>query len=294
MKSYFDHGLATASYERIEFPLTGAEVHEGHTLVTHVAKGRRGADIEHNQQRPAEGTLEIPLFNDPRMVRRWGTLVPDKLVALRAKFVEKPVGLLFHPVFGSFTAGIKSWRVPPDAARRSGFVLHVDWIEHNGEAALFLEDARPADRPSTLLTVAAALADALAIAAGTAAYTSLAAPINTMIELVGDVAARPARIASEIESSLTTVEDNFVLYTAAEDWESVGALETARAQLYALRRELLEQTESTYTVPMTMPLHEIAARVYGDSRRASVLAAANPIPDPLAVQAGTVLILPPG
>jgi len=291
--SYFDYGLTTASFEDVEFPVAEAEVHEGNTLVEHVAKGRRGAVLEANQQRPSQGTLVIPLFNDPRMVRRWGTLVPNKLIELRAKFMESPIGRLFHPVYGFFRAGIKSWRVPPDASRRNGFLLTVEWVEDNGDAALFLEDARVSDRPSTALSALALIADALAIAAGTAAYTALASPFNAMITLVGEAAATPARIGAQIESSVATVEANLALYAAAEDWQSVAALESARAQLYALRRELLEKgSDRTYTVPFTMPLVEIAASVYGDSAQAPTLARANALTDPLAVPAGTVLTVP--
>lgn len=291
--SYFDHGLATASFEGVEFPVAGMPTEEGHTLIAHVAKGRRGADLEHAQQNPSAGTLVIPLVNDTAMVRRWGTLLPDKLVALRAKFVETPVGQLFHPVYGAFTAGIKSWRIDPDPQQRNALMLKVDWIEHNGEASLFLEDARTPDSPSALAVAAAILADALALALGTAGYRELTSAITTVVELVSDAAATPARVSAQIETVLADVELNASLFSAASDAEVLAQIETARAQLYALRRSILDDIASTWEVPQTMPVHEIAARVYGDSRMAARLAAANALPDPLAVPAGTVIVIPP-
>lgn len=293
MSSYFDYALATASFEGVEFPCALAPVEEGHDFAEHVAKGRRGADLEHNQQRPASGTLEIPLSNDARMVRRWGTMLPDKLVALRAKFVETPIGNLFHPLYGSFTAGMKRWRIAPDPQRRNDLVLSVDWIEHNGEAALFLEDARTPDSHSALARVAAILADALALATGVAGYRALAAPVTDAIELVSEATATPARIAAQIETVLTSVACNLALFGEADHAAVVAELERTQAGLYAMRRALLDDIAATYIVPATMPVYEIAARVYGDARMGPQLAAANALPDPLAVPAGTVLVLPP-
>lgn len=290
--SYFDYALAGASFEDVEFPTIDADASEGHTFAKHVAKGRRGTDLEHNQQRPSSGTLTVPLFNDSRMVRRWGPLLPDKLVALRAKFIEKPIGRLFHPTHGSFLAGIETWKTSPDPQKRNGFLLTFEWTEHNGEAAVFLEDRRASDDPSTKLSAAAIAFDALAILSGTAGYRALTAPVSTMLALVGDLAATPSRVASQIESVLADVDVNFELFAAAGEWEEVAALETSRAQLYALRRELLTATERTWTVPHTMTLPEAAAAALGDAARAPLLARANAIPDPLVVAAGTVLVLP--
>lgn len=290
--SYFDYALAGASYEGVEFPTTDADVSEGHALAKHVAKGRRGADIEHNQQRPSSGTLTVPLFNDARMVRRWGPLLPDKLVALRAKFIEKPVGRLFHPTHGSFLAGIESWKTAADPQKRNGLLFTFEWTEHNGEAALFLEDRRASDDPSSRVSALAAAFDALAVLSGTAGYRALTAPVSEMLDLVGELAATPSRMASQIESVLADVDVNLSLFSTAEEWEEVATLENTRAELYRLRRELLAGTQTTWTVPATMTLVEIAAAAMGDASKAPLLARTNVIADPLSVPAGTVLVLP--
>jgi nucleoid-associated protein YgaU len=68
-----------------------------------------------------------------------------------------------------------------------------------------------------------------------------------------------------------------------------------RASAYRLRDKMLPnaQKASIYVVPQDMTIWKIAASIYGNAAKASLLTSANAILNPLKVPAGQRLLVPP-
>lgn len=295
--SLFDDELVPASFEGIAFPTGALRDEAGNVLVQHVAHGRRGADLEFTQERPQSGTIEVPLFNDSALVRRYGgPLAPNLERRLIAAFRATPIGTLYHPLLGSFRAGVDSWSRHTDPQRRNGWTLEVHWTEHVASAGLSLLEAVADSDPATAVSELAETADAsMAAADPTGALGS--SPVKSKVDeqlAVLDEASDRWRVEGAIASLLTLVDTQLALFSAASAWATVVTLERLRSAVRALEQELTRgRTVRRYTLPVEMSLFEVAVQLYGNGLRVDLLRAANAVPDELFVPPGTILVAPP-
>ena len=289
--------IPEASYRGIRFPLETADVDGGNDFVEHVAYRRRGADMEPAGLKAYKGSLTIPLINSGPLVERYGTLWPDMRYDLVQMFSDHPIGTLIHPTWGSLEVAILSWSTKDSPDLRNGQRLAVQWQEHNASlASLIALDGAVSTDPTTTVQSLATTADTLS--AGKAGYIPLAPVFSaTMTALEA-----PEVLAySEVLAAFSAL---FGAIAYALTLSSMTGLDAAAA--YAALLTLRVATQGYYArfapgisgvryfvVPADMGVCEIAASVYGDISKTSLLYAANSFTDPLLVPAGTVVTVLP-
>ena len=289
--------IPEASYRGILFPVESADVDGGTDFVEHVAYRRRGADMEPAGLKAYKGSLTIPLINTGPLVQRYGTLWPDLRADLVQMFSDNPIGTLIHPTWGSLEVAILSWSAKDSPDLRNGQRLTVQWQEHNASlAALIALDGAVTTDPTTTVQSLATTADTLS--AGKAGYVPLAPVFAvTMTKLE-----TPEVLAySEVLAAFSLL---FGAINYALALTSMTGLDAAAA--YAALLTLRVATQGYYArfapgisgvryfvVPADMGVCEIAASVYGDLSKTSLLYAANSFTDPLLVPAGTVVTVLP-
>ena len=289
--------IPEASYRGILFPVESADVDGGTDFVEHVAYRRRGADMEPAGLKAYKGSLTIPLINTGPLVQRYGTLWPDLRADLVQMFSDHPIGTLIHPTWGSLEVAILSWSTKDAPEVRNGQRLTVQWQEHNASlAALIALDGAVTTDPTTTVQSLATTADTLS--AGKAGYVPLAPVFSaTMTALEA-----PEVLAySEVLAAFSLL---FGAISYALTLSSMTGLDAAAA--YAALLTLRVATQGYYArfapgisgvryfvVPADMGVCEIAASVYGDISKTSLLYAANSFTDPLIVPAGTVVTVLP-
>lgn len=290
MPDFYSTGLQEAEYEGVRFPCGAFDVQSGHDHATHTVYLRDGADLEPCGLRPRQGTLVVPLVNDTRLVQRYGTILPDLLLALDSTFAAKPIGSLTHPLYGTFAALIESWPTkgdPKDGRNSVGMVVH--WIEHNATAMLTSTDAGSRSSPQTAAEIAAASADATMAATGLSGWSQVAPLLSVALGLIELGATSVAQITARIMAVVEVVDGNAALVTAATYSDAATAQEDCRTALYQLLASLVPEGVRQWTLPVTLALWEVAA-ILGVEE--SDLAAANSVDDPLFVPAGTAITLP--
>lgn len=289
--------IPEASYRGILFPVESADVDGGTDFVEHVAYRRRGADMEPAGLKAYRGSLTIPLINTGPLVQRYGTLWPDLRADLVQMFSDNPIGTLIHPTWGSLEVAILSWSTKDSPDLRNGQRLTVQWQEHNASlASLIALDGAVTTDPTTTVQSLATTADTLS--AGKAGYVPLAPVFAvTMTKLE-----TPEVLAySEVLAAFSLL---FGAINYALALTSMTGLDAAAA--YAALLTLRVATQGYYerfapgisgvryfVVPADMGVCEIAASVYGDISKTSLLYAANSFTDPLLVPAGTVVTVLP-
>ena len=289
--------IPEASYRGILFPVESADVDGGTDFVEHVAYRRRGADMEPAGLKAYKGSLTIPLLNTGPLVQRYGTLWPDLRADLVQMFSDHPIGTLIHPTWGSLEVAILSWSTKDAPEIRNGQRLTVQWQEHNASlASLIALDGAVTTDPTTTVQSLATTADTLS--AGKAGYVPLAPVFAvTMTKLE-----TPEVLAySEVLAAFSLL---FGAINYALALTSMTGLDAAAA--YAALLTLRVATQGYYArfapgisgvryfvVPADMGVCEIAASVYGDLSKTSLLYAANSFTDPLLVPAGTVVTVLP-
>jgi hypothetical protein len=297
--SYLAQALTRAAFEGVEFPVASASYQFGNNIVEHVAFARRGAELEATQRRPDRITYEIPLFNDDRLTAVYGEMLPAKYQQLSDAFDRAKIGRLIDPILGLLTVGVgeRSHKLDPHAA--NGFVLSVSFVEHNGESSVVLgTDDRPIpDDPASAASDAATAADAAMAAAdptGATGYEPVAPVVSEQLAYLD----QGSRTASEVDAALGAMQSSTAaaleIFSAASAWAAVRELERLRAALASLRAVYAPRgASSVLTTQRTMALWEVSAEAYGRADRGSRIAAANAIPDELAIPAGTTLAIPP-
>lgn len=291
--------LADAAYEGILFPVESAPTDSGHDAAEHTAYGRRGADIEPCGRQADRGTMTIPFINTPALVARYGVLFPDLYRTVRALFEDLPIGRLMHPTRGEFRALIKSWHEELSADSRSGVTVRVEWVENNASVSVSLDsDGTPVADPATTVASNAATADvemAKALPAG--GYVPVKDGVDSELTYLQSASRTFAEVGSALRTMLDLANANLALEVlqAAAAFDAVNALEALRASIYALQAVYQPRAAEarTYTLTETMAAWQVAQIVYGDASRDGLLLAANAIPDPLSIGAGTVLTILP-
>jgi prophage DNA circulation protein len=289
--------IPEASYRGILFPVESADVDGGTDFVEHTAYRRRGADMEPAGLKAYKGSLTIPLLNTGPLVQRYGTLWPDLRADLVQMFADNPIGTLIHPTWGSLEVAILSWATKDAPEIRNGQRLTVQWQEHNASlAALIALDGAVTTDPTTTVQSLATTADTLS--AGKAGYVPLAPLFISTMTLLESSLVLPY---SEVQGAFSSM---FALLNAALALPSMTGLDAAAAyaSLLTLRVSLQGyyarfapgiSSVRSFVVPAAMGVCEIAASVYGDISKTSLLYAANSFADPLLVPAGTVVTVLP-
>jgi prophage DNA circulation protein len=296
MTSFFRETLSEASYEGIIFPVSAAKTEGGHGAVEHRAYRRRGADVEPTGLEPYRGTLTIPMV---RGLTRYPDLFPGGYFDLISKFEGTPIGMLTHPTKGTFPALIKAWPETLTAENQSGVTLEVSWVEHSGQAAVLLapDGLAPSDTPTEAQRKADTADEAMLDADADETFTELAPIYEEQLAFLELETRAAGEIAASINVMLSAVARNILLpaFEAVDAYPAYAALVALRATTYKLRDRYLgtRSRARRWTVPSTMSLWQAAHMAYGDARHADLLAASNSLPDPMYVQAGTVLTIPP-
>ena len=289
--------IPEASYRGILFPVESADVDGGTDFVEHVAYRRRGADMEPAGLKAYKGTLTIPLINTGPLVQRYGTLWPDLRADLVQMFSDNPIGTLIHPTWGSLEVAILSWSTKDAPEIRNGQRLTVQWQEHNASlAALIALDGAVTTDPTTTVQSLATIADTLS--AGKAGYVPLApvfAVTMTKLETpevlaYSEVLAAFSLLFGAINYALTL--SSMTGLDAAAAYAALLTLRVATQGYYARFAPGISGVRY-FVVPADMGVCEIAASVYGDISKTSLLYAANSFTDPLIVPAGTVVTVLP-
>jgi prophage DNA circulation protein len=129
---FFSQIILEGNFEGVEFPVSEATTEGGHDLVEHMAYLRRGADLEPTGEQPLRGKLSIPFINDIG----YGRLYPDVYTNFRRVMASNPIGVLTHPTEGIFEASLHKFRVVASPETRSGVMVEVEFVEHNGSQVL--------------------------------------------------------------------------------------------------------------------------------------------------------------
>jgi prophage DNA circulation protein len=289
--------IPEASYRGIRFPLETADVDGGTDFAQHVAYRRRGADMEPTGLKAYKGSLTIPLINSGPLVERYGTLWPDLRYELVTEFSDHPIGTLVHPTWGSLEVAILSWSAKDSPDLRNGQRLTVQWQEHNATMAVLIGlDGAVSTDPTTTVQSLATTADELS--AGKAGYVPLApvfAVTMTALEApevlaYSEVLAAFSVLFGAIAYALTLGSMTGLDATGA--YAALLALRVATQGYYARFAPGISGVRY-FVLPADMGVCEIAASVYGDISKTSLLYAANSFADPLLVPAGTVVTVLP-
>ena len=289
--------IPEASYRGILFPVESADVDGGTDFVEHVAYRRRGADMEPAGLKAYKGTLTIPLINTGPLVQRYGTLWPDLRADLVQMFSDHPIGTLIHPTWGSLEVAILSWSTKDAPEVRNGQRLTVQWQEHNASlASLIALDGAVTTDPTTTVQSLATTADTLS--AGKAGYIPLApvfAVTMTKLETpevlaYSEVLAAFSLLFGAINYALTL--SSMTGLDAAAAYAALLTLRVATQGYYARFAPGISGVRY-FVVPADMGICEIAASVYNDLSKTSLLYAANSFSDPLLVPAGTIVTVLP-
>jgi prophage DNA circulation protein len=286
--------LVPASFEGETFVCVSLDTEEGHDAVEHRAYLRPGADIEPTGRRAKRGSLEIVLCNDIE-----ADSIPGKHKRLNRLFDEHPLGSLAHPTKGLMTALMKTRKEKVTGEQQGVITLTVDWIEHLASASSLagFSGSPSADPPSAASTQAAAADEQMAAVAPSGGYTPTAPVVDEQLAFL-ETAPRASR---EIDGALRTMNDvvaaniELPVFAGVDAYAAVAALAALRATLQQLRSRYLPDAARVrqFVVPVPMADWEVAVTAYGDARHASVIRAANALPDPLFIPAGTVLTLLP-
>lgn len=289
--------LQEFAYEAVRFPVETSDTDGGNSVVEHVAYRRRGADVEYTGQKAYRGSFTIPLVNTASLVALYGDLATGLRFDLINLFESKPRGRLQHPTLGTFDVAITSWaeKLSPDT--RNGLRLTVQWVEHNGSASLLVgPDGAVQSDTRTSASDLAADADAKASAAALTGYTPTLPAVTSATSYLGADARTYAQATEALRGADAVVAANLALPSmigTASNATTV-ALYRVRAALDTLRAAYApSDTVRYFSPPSGMSVAEVAALVYGDSRRARDILRANALPDPLAIPAGRVLVVVP-
>jgi prophage DNA circulation protein len=288
--------LAEWSFMGTAFPAAHAQTEGGHDGVEHTAYLRPGADIEPTGQRAYRGTFTVPCINTPRLVARYGELFPTFRNTLIALFRENPIGDLTHPTFGTFRAFIHGWSEELSADSRGGVVLSVQWTEHNGEASEVAGNAasQPANTTSSVSRLAT---QADAACKGFVGYVPVGALVAAQLFVLEGSALPFTAVAECFRRMLDPIGANLALaaFSVASAHAATVALLMLQAAVLDLRSRYMPTLAASriYVVPAAMALWQVAEMVYGDASRTTLLRAANAIPDPTLVPAGTRLVILP-
>ncbi len=289
--------IPEASYRGIRFPLETADTDGGTDFVEHTAYRRRGADMEPAGLKAYKGTLTIPLVNTGPLVERYGTLWPDMRYELVTEFSDHPIGTLVHPTWGSLEVAILSWSTKDSPDLRNGQRLTVQWQEHNASMALLVTlDGAVSTDPTTTVQALATTADELS--AGKAGYIPLApvfAVTMTALEAPEVLAYSEVLAAFSLLFGAIAYALSLASMTGLDAAGAYAALLTLRVatQGYYARFAPGISGVRYFVVPADMGVCEIAATVFGDLSKTSLLYAANSFSDPLLVPAGTVVTVLP-
>ena len=299
MEDLFSRTLLIGSYEGIFFPVIEAQTRGGHSGVEHKAYKRRGADCEPTGLEPYAGTLKVALING---LKSWdSTLFPDVYGDLLDKFQTTPIGSLSHPTKGTFTAFIKSWDEHlTGKAPRNGVMLDVAFTEHNGEATILpgLGGQSTPTNTSHDTTIQAQQAETdMAAVTPSVSFLPVASVVDVQLTFLDAAARSYSEVLSSVDEMLAPVNANLALpgFAVPAAHDAVASLEALRATIYSLKDRYLGTSARPryYVVPHTAPLWQIAFDVYKDASKSRLLGTVNNILDPVAVAAGSRLLVPP-
>ena len=289
--------LLEAEYEGVSFPCSEAGFTFGHVGTEHEAFGRDGSDCESTKQKAFKGKFTIPMVNNVAGFEGVD-LYPTRYLLLLDTVLRVPIGKLTHPLLGSVTAWMHTGSVDLSTDVRNGVSITLEWTEHRATAQLFVGRSGevPTDSAQALASRADAADAAMATAMPSGGYTLTRPTVDTQLDVMaaGDV----GQIAAASRAVATVCALNLALPGLADATANAAALALERLRSSAVEIEASRtrglRRSNTYVVRETMSLFLIAADVYGDAARVSLLRGANPgLLDPLFVPSGTVLTIPP-
>jgi prophage DNA circulation protein len=304
------------AFEGIEFPAMRVHGRWGHDSVKHVALLRPGADIETAGEKPYVISVEAVFVNT---IRGWDRdLYPTRFKRLLEKLRSTPKGVFQHPTRGRMNVHVDDVDEPLDAKRpRNGALLNLQFTEINASASVQLNDSSPTGAstgdPSTAVLNRAATVDTVFMPVLAEKQTTKSTPSFATPELVAaegsftavmsgqiDYLESASRTLSEARASIAIMRGTVELVLAAPILTSLDSHDL-RVALEALRVAINEYEDayvgdvqtSVYVVPTTMSIARVAAIVYGDPSKASLIRAANQIANGLFIPANTSLVIIP-
>lgn len=149
--------LQNASFRGVPFEVEAVEDRGDNALVLHEYPWRSGAEVE-NMGRKARVIPITALF--------WGVAYEAKLKALVAAFEEEGPGELIHPVFGSVSVAVRSWRIRHSAERHDYAELSFEAVEAATDAPFFGAESSRSLAEQALDAVTSGLEEALGLAGG--------------------------------------------------------------------------------------------------------------------------------
>lgn len=303
MSDLLESTLLEAAFEGVAFPVSDAKSDgPAHDYAEHVARGRRGADLEPTGLRTQRGTLTVPMLAGTRGHPR---AYPDDYRALLSAIIAHPIGTLTHPTRGTMRAGLRVANEDASPDHRNGLVLQLEWIEHNGEASVLQGSSGedPSDPATRAPRQAQAADDALAdIGTTTALATLFDAQASLLLggglsfaQQQSAFATMLGAVASALALPVLNGVPAVTASTALGIYLARSSLETLRATTYQLQAAYMPQLARvrSYTTPRAMAVWEVALACYGDISLASLVLAANRVNDANAIPAGRVLTILP-
>ena len=171
--------LQDASFRGVPFEVETVEDRGDNALVVHEYPYRPGAEVE-NMGRKARVIPVTALF--------WGVAYEAKLKALVAAFEKSEPGELIHPVFGSVTVAVRSWRIRHSAERHDYATVTFEAVEAVADNPFFGAESPRSLAEQALDAVTSSLEEALGLAEGElgrtlAGWRSAAANVRARVEL---------------------------------------------------------------------------------------------------------------
>ena len=287
--------LSASGYEGELFPVVDeCPTEYGHDFAEHLRLGGDGADCQPTGRKPVKVQLTIAFVSGLKDNGLWPRdLWPAGFERATELFRTRPQGMLSHPSRGPMRVQVGAVKEVLAAKRRNGVYVSIDFTQHLEDAGLNLQRPSPtADVPTAAASHAAA-ADALrpsGVPALSPTVTTQLSTVERQGRTYGDVLTATNTIVSACNAALT-----YPAAAASSGYEYRMAVERLVSAAWKLKEYYGAATNPRrYTVRETMSLARIAALslVYGDPAKAVLLLAANRVPNPAFVPAGTQLIVP--
>jgi hypothetical protein len=310
--------ISRCAYEGIEFPTTSVRTQWGHDSVKHSAYRRPGVENETTGRKPLVVTVECAFINS---LRGWGgNLFPARFKRLIDKIKDTPNGVFTHPTRGFMDVHIDDVSEPIDAkSPLNGAYVTLQLTENNATASLQLSDqgtdttrssigdpgTAVKTRAATVDTLLSSTVETLGLNVGTstlppelvAADGSFAAVCDTQLTFLESdtrtfVEAKAAIAVMRRSAELFLVDGS--PFSPIEAHDLRAALEALRAAINTYEDDYIGNVQPTrYVVQSPMTVARVSAVVYGTPTKASLIRAANELPNALFLPPGTELVILP-
>lgn len=290
MTTIFDQ-LQPASFEGIEFPVKTLRVAGGIRDHIHEYPHTPGGAPEKLGRKLYEFHVTAD-FTAGLIEPRYQFLWPSNLAQLRTLFETQTTGTLLVPTIGPIQAYCVAWEQTQTAANRSGEEVQMSFREDASDTFL-IDDAISVNLGSMQskldnFNFQASSFPTVSIFSAIDALCSSVLAFNDQFELYG------ALVTSKIDGLVSTLREadhDVVELNDPPNWQLLAALHDLWQSAAQLQKDIQQQNDflRTFTTPVRMGVGQVAVALFGDSAKGVDLMRLNVLPDPLAIEPGTLI-----